>query len=153
MKLLIGFLVVTMLVALYVIWLRPWLRDKEWAAGFFAWIEPAERLLFKKSESILWARFLKVIGLGVPFLQAVGAVDITPYMAIIPEGYGPYLLLLIFVAGQMGEWLRKDTTQPLEIVAIPDNAPPEVKRAAEDVKIQNEISVAKVEDAKAEGTM
>jgi hypothetical protein len=118
---LIAFLIgLTVVVALYVVWLRPWLRDKTWAAGFFARVEPVEIALWKKSESILWARFLQAVGLVVPFLQLVGAIDIAPYLAIVPEGYAPYLLLFIFIAGQIGERLRKDTTKPLDVVAMPE---------------------------------
>lgn len=109
----------TACVACYVVWLRPWLRDKSWAQRFFARIEPVEIALWKKSESILWARFLQAVGLAVPLLQLIGAVDITPYLTIVPEGYAPYLLLVVFVAGQIGEKLRKDTTKPLDIVALP----------------------------------
>jgi hypothetical protein len=117
---LLAFLIgLTTFVALCVVWLRPWLRDKSWAAGFFARIEPVEITLWKKSESILWARFLQVVGLLVPLLQFVGAVDITPYLAIVPEGYAPYLLLVVFVAGQIGERLRNDTTKPLDVIALP----------------------------------
>lgn len=108
------------IVALYVVWLRPWLRDKPWARRFFVRIEPVEIALWQKSESILWARFLQAVGLIVPLLQFVGALDITPYLAIVPDGYAPYLLLLIFVAGQIGEKLRKDTTKPLDVVAAPE---------------------------------
>jgi hypothetical protein len=57
----------------------------------------------------------------VPLLQFVGAIDITPYLAIVPEGYGPYLLLFVFVAGQIGERLRNDTTKPLDVVARPES--------------------------------
>jgi hypothetical protein len=110
----------TAFVALYVVSLRPWLRDKSWAAGFFARIEPVEIALWKKSESILWARFLQAVGLVVPLLQFIGAVDITPYLAIVPDGYAPYLLLFVFVAGQIGEQLRRDTTKPLDVVARPE---------------------------------
>ncbi|MDB5600886.1 MAG: hypothetical protein JWN71_2930 [Xanthobacteraceae bacterium] len=118
---LLAFLIgLTAFVALYVVWLRPWLRDKPWAQGFFAGIEPVEIALWRKSESILWARFLQAVGLVVPLLQFVGAVDIAPYLAIVPEGYAPYLLLVIFVAGQIGERLRKDTTKPLDVVALPE---------------------------------
>jgi hypothetical protein len=118
---LLAFLIgLTAFVALYVVWLRPWLRDKPWAQSFFVRIEPVEIALWKKSESILWARFLQAVGLVVPLLQFVGAVDITPYLAIVPERYAPYLLLMIFVAGQIGERLRKDTTKPLDVVAAPE---------------------------------
>lgn len=117
----LGFLIgLAAFVALYVVWLRPWLRDKPWAQGFFARVEPVEIVLWRKSESILWARFLQAVGLVVPLLQFIGAVDITPYLAIVPDGYAPYLLLVIFVAGQIGERLRKDTTKPLDVVAAPD---------------------------------
>ena len=122
---LLAFLIgLTAFVALYVVWLRPWLRGTSWAQGFFARIESAEIALWQKSESILWARFLQAVGLVVPLLQFVGAVDITPYLAIVPEGYAPYLLLFVFVAGQIGERLRKDTTKPLNVVARPRPAEP-----------------------------
>ncbi|MDB5554439.1 MAG: hypothetical protein JWL86_4423 [Rhizobium sp.] len=52
MKLLAAFLAITAFVALYVVWLRPWLRDKPGAAWFFRFFEPVELLLWHKSESI-----------------------------------------------------------------------------------------------------
>lgn len=153
MKLLIAFLALTALVALYVVWLRPWLRGKDWAAGFFAWFEPFELWAYKKSESILWARFLQAVGLLVPLLQFVGAIDITPYLAIIPDGYGPYLMLFIFVAGQIGEKLRKDTTKPLEVVALPEDKPPELAAAVSRAEAANDRVVVAVEKAKEQGTV
>ncbi len=147
---LIALLSVVAFVASYVVWIRPWLRTQAWANGFFTWIEPVEIVLWKKSESILWARFLQLVGLLVPVLQFVGAIDITPYLAIIPDGYGPYFMLAIFVAGQIGERLRKDTTKPLDAVALPEAAiTPAVERAEEKAEAANANLAAVVETAKA----
>lgn len=147
---LLAILSIAAFVASYVVWIRPWLRTKEWAHGFFRLIEPVEILLWKKSESILWARFLQLIGLLVPALQFIGAIDVTPYLAIIPEGYGPYCMLAVFVAGQVGEALRKDTTKPLESVALPEAAvTPAVERAEQKADAANANLVVAVEIAKA----
>jgi hypothetical protein len=147
---LIALLSVAAFVAIYVVWLRPWLRTKSWAEGFFHRIEKFEILFYKKSESILWARFLQAVGLLVPLLQFIGAIDITPYMAIIPEGWGPYCLLAVFIAGQIGERLRKDTTKPLGVVALPEAAiTPAVERAEQKAEAANANLTAAVETAKA----
>lgn len=153
MKLLAAFLVLSALIAAWVVWIRPWLRDKPWAAGFFAKIEPFEIAFYKKSESILWARFLQFVGLLVPFLQFVGAIDITPYAAIIPDGWGPYLMLVVFVCGAIGAALRKDTTKPLEVAALPEDKPPELAAAVSRAEAATDRAVVAAETAKATGTV
>lgn len=153
MKLLAAVLILIAFVAVYVVWLRPWLRTKAWADGFFRLLEPVELHLWRKSETILWSRFLQVIGGAVPLLQFIGAIDITPYIAIVPVEKQPYLLLFIFLCGQIGVLLRERTTKPLEVVALPENKPPEVEAAIARAEGANDRAVASVEKAKAEGSV
>lgn len=125
---------------------RNWLKSKSWAEGFFAWIEPAEIVLFKKSETILVARVKMATGLLLTLFTQIGAIDITPLMPFVPEKYKGYaqvffnlLPISITLIGWMDEHLRKMTTQPLELVAAPDNPPAVVSQAiaqAEAAKVQ-----------------
>lgn len=48
------------LIIIYAMWGRAWLKRQPWSQGFFDWIEPIELVLFKKSETILFAR-LKIM--------------------------------------------------------------------------------------------
>lgn len=150
MKTIIALLALTAFVALYVVWLRPWLRSQPWAEGFFQRIEPLEIMLYRKSESLLWSRFLVFLGAFVPFLQFVGAFDITPFMAFIPYEYQPYLMAAVAVCGFIGEQLRKDTTKPLEVVELPTHVPVEVAVAVQKAEDANATAVAVVAAEKEE---
>lgn len=152
MKLLIGITLVTVAVATYVVWVRPWLRIQPWAQPFFDAIEPIERVLWKNSESILWARFLQGLGALLTFLVQIGSIDLTPLAPLLPEGlqWLPGVLpLLVTFAGYVQEKLRKGTTKPLEIVAMRTDAPLEVKLDAAKADVATAKAVASVEAAKA----
>ena len=72
---------------LYVLFLRNWLKEKSWAKGFFALIEPYEIILWRKSETILWARFLIVLGLIPPVLEQLGELSGSGIDRLLPEKY------------------------------------------------------------------
>lgn len=57
----------------------------------------------------------------------------------------PALFLLITVSGFINEWLRKDTTKPLEIVALPENVPPAVEQAVARAEVANIVAVKAAE--------
>lgn len=157
MKLLIAFAIVTAVVALYVVVVRPWLCNQPWAKGFFLWIEPFEIALWKKSETILWARFKMAVGALLTCLTMLGTIDLTPLMPFVPDQYEALVKglvnlspLAITVLGWIDEKLRKDTTRPLEVVAAPEavkQALPEIKQA----EVANIEAVAAVEVAKVQG--
>lgn len=159
----------TVEVALYVVVIRPWLRKKEWAKPFFAgavteWIELH---LFRKSETLMWARWQMFIGPTITSLQSFGAIDITPLVTIltfvlppkyqwlaqvIAQGW-PMLFALL---GAIGEFQRRDTTKPLELVAVPEavkNDPAVVEAEASRETATGfailEVEVAKEAEAKA----
>jgi hypothetical protein len=117
----------TVILLWYALYGREWLKTKPWAAGFFAWIEPIEITLFKKSETILVARLLSVLGFILTFLNQIGSIDITPIIPFVPEKYASivqiasgFMPLLISGLGFIVERLRNTTTQPIELVAVPD---------------------------------
>ena len=63
MSLIIGItLIIIGLTLFYALVLRPWLKSQGWAQRFFAWIEPLERNLFKKSETVLVGRLIWLCG-------------------------------------------------------------------------------------------
>lgn len=156
MTFLIAILAVAAFVTVYVAFLRPYLRKQDWACAFFDAIEPIERVLWKKSETILFARMKIVIGLLLTLLTQAGTIDITPLMPFVPDQYEPLLKIVwnampmtITVIGWMDERLRKDTTKPLEVVAMRPDAPVFVKEAAAQAEVANAQAVAVVQAAKA----
>lgn len=156
MKWLILLTVLTVGVALYVAWLRPLMRKTIWGAAFLDWIEPMERVLWWKSETILFARLKIVTGLLLTGLTQAGAIDITPLMPFVPDDIEPFVKfawnmipLTLTVMGWIDEKLRKDTTKPIEIVAMRTDAAPEAKAAAAALEVVTTDAVATVEAAKA----
>ena len=131
-------------VALWVLWLRNWMKEKPWAAGFFAAIEPAEIYLWNKSETILWSRFLMFLGVLPPILDQIAMLNTPAIIAIVPERWTPYLSLSFVVAGTISEALRRATTKPLEVVALPDVLPPAVAQAVAVADVASKEAVAAV---------
>ncbi len=155
MTILIIVALLTALLLWYAITGREWLKSKPWAAGFFAWVEPIEILLFKKSETLLVARLKMLSGLVLTLLTQIGTIDITPLMPFVPEKYkslaqiGFNLLpLSLTVLGWIDEKLRYMTTAPVAIVATPTTAPPEVKAAIAQAEAAKVDAVAVVQAAK-----
>lgn len=143
MTVLIVLAVITALLLWYAIAGRRWLKTKPWAEWFFAAIEPAEIAIFKKSETILFARLLSGLGVILTFLTQIGSIDITPLIPFVPAKYtvivqGAYscLPLIISFMGMIVEWLRNRTTKPIELVAVPD------KVAADNPKVAEAVAMA-----------
>ncbi len=137
MKILIALAVIVGLIALYVVWLRPLMKRTAWGQAALDKIEPIERVLWKNSESILWARVKMALGVVLASMASLGAIDLTPLLPFLPEKYLPIahaiigaLPMLIAVDGLIGEKLRNGVTKPIEIVAMRTDAPVEVKVAA-----------------------
>jgi hypothetical protein len=150
MTFLIVLAVITGLLLWYALQGREWLKSKSWAQGFFAWIEPIEIALFRKSETILFARLKILTGLLLTLLTQIGSIDLTPIMPFVPDKYAPYvhvafnlLPLVISGMGALDEKLRNRTTKPIELVAIPE------KVVAENPEIAEVIAVADMAKAEA----
>lgn len=106
---------------------RPWLRDRPWLKWFFDWIEPIEISLWKKSETLLFARTKMLAGILFTALTQLGEVDITPLMPFIPDEYERVVRfawnlipLSLTILGWIDQQQRYDTTKPVEIVALPE---------------------------------
>lgn len=156
MKILIALTVLTVIVALYVTIIRPWLRKSEWAKPFFAnpvteWIELH---LFRKSESLMWARYQMALGGTIAGLQALGQIDITPLVTVLsfvlPEQHRwiaqviANLWPMVFpVLGVIGEFLRRDTTKSLPLVAVPEAVKDDPKVLAKEIK-REEATAAQI---------
>lgn len=152
MLLIVGFVLIA-IVALYAIWGRKWLKAKTWpwSKRFFETTEPIEILLWKKSETILWARLKVLVGLLLAVLTSLGTIDLAPIMPLVPDQWEPALKaafnllpLIITVVGFIDEKLRNGTTKPLELVAVPDNPPIEVARAVAQAESAKQTAVATV---------
>lgn len=142
--------IIAIIVALYAVWGRNWLKAKTWpwSKRFFEITEPIEIALWSKSETILWSRFLQFLGVVGAILTWFGALDVTPYLALAPEKYRPWISAAPFAAlalnGIISEILRRGTTKPLELVAVSDNAPPAVKAEVEKAEAAKVEAVATV---------
>lgn len=131
------------LVGWYALKGRAWLKTKPWAQGFFAWIEPIEIFLYKKSTTILWARFKMLIGGLLSILTIMGEIDLTPIMPLVPEQYQFWLAtffkvlpVAVIAIGWVDQGLRNQTSLPIEIVSLPD------KVAAENPKVAEAVAMA-----------
>lgn len=147
-------------ILLYAVFVREWLKCRPWAAGFFAFIEPIELVLWRKSETILFARLKIVVGLLLAVLTQFGEIDLTPLMPLVPDQYEAALRvafnllpLFISIVGWMDEKLRNGTTKPLEVVALPDDLPPEVAKAIEKADVAKDKAVAVAVEAKEAGAV
>lgn len=144
---------------IYALWGRDWLKTTSLGARFLAWIEPVEIALFKKSQTILVARTLTVLGGVLTVLAQAGAIDITPLMPLVPAKYAGVLQLAwnllplsVTFLGMIVEKLRNATTLPIEIVAVPDKVVAENPRVADAVAAVQTTkveAVAAVTEAKA----
>lgn len=152
MKTMLVIAAVLAVVLLYVL-ARPWLKAQPWAARFFAWVEPLEIKLFKKSETILWARAKMVTGLLLTALTMLGGIDLSPIMPYIPEAHQGLvkfamnlLPMALTLVGMIDEKLRNTSTKPLELVALPESTPlpPQVAIAVADAELAKETAVAVV---------
>ncbi len=154
MKFLAVIVVLTVIVVWWVLHGREWLKTQSWSQGFFDWIEPLERILYKKSETIFWARWLQFVGYLIAVLAFVGTLDVTPFLGLVPEKYQwivPLLPVAISLAGHMAEFMRNRTTLPIEVVALPPTAPEPLKDMAATAVMAKEETVTAIKEAKKEG--
>lgn len=151
-------LFITLFIAIWSGILRPWLRPKKSMQWFFAnpIVEWIELNIYRKSESLAWSRWLMFLG---PVLTTVGQFDPTMVQTIaqlFPEGGWWQRLasaapMIITLAGLLGERLRRDTSKPLELVAVTEEEKKQegpIKEAIETVKAVQEEAVQTVVEAK-----
>lgn len=154
--------VVLAIVLWYALAGRAWLKSKRWAHPFFARIEPIEIFLFRKSETILFARMKMLVGVTLTLLTSLGSIDLSPIMPFVPDKYAGMvhavfnlLPMIITVMGMVDEKLRNGVTRPIEFVAIPDKvveANPKIAEAvamADATKTEAVSVVAAAVDTKA----
>lgn len=167
MTFLIILIVLALLLIWYALWGRSWLKSRPWAAGFFAWIEPIEIALFKKSETILIGRLLWVGGFLVTAYDGLAvfasSMDLTPLTTRIfdtlhvpPDMRGLTVTAFLAAVGLVMNRLRSRVSKPLELVALSDQAVAESPKLAEAVAMADAtkieavaVATAKVEEAKA----
>lgn len=144
-------------ILVYVMWGRAWLKAQPWAAGFFAAVEPIERRLYQKSETLLVGRLLSVGGFLVSIYDMLAmfatGLDLTPITSRVLSGMPADMRPLVVSAsfGALGlliGWLRKRTTKPIELVAMPEaDVPPAVAFAVAEADIAKEAAVEAVKAA------
>jgi len=159
----IFFLALALLVALafiYALLLRPWLKKQSWAQGFFASVDGIEATLFKKSETILVGRLLWVGGFIVTFYDGlatfVHSLDITPlttrifdWLQIPPDMRNLSATAFIGIVGLLINRLRKTTTKPLDVVALPQaQVTPAAAQAIAQADAANQQAMQAVTEAK-----
>jgi hypothetical protein len=156
MKIAIALVLLIVFLIWYAVSGRTWLKSKSWAQGFFAWIEPIEIVLYKKSETILLARAKVFVGVLLTVLTYLGTIDLTPLMPFVPDKYEALvkalfnlLPLSVSLLGLIDEKLRNQTTLPVELVAVSDaKASPRVKEA---IALADSTKAEAVEVVKAGG--
>lgn len=147
----------------YALWARPWLKQQKFAQPFFAWIEPFERVLFKKSETILVGRLLWV-GSGFVTLydgaaQFIPSLDLSPITTRVADTLhiptdmrGLVVSAFVMGLGWVINKLRAQSSKPLELVALSDKAVAESPKLAEAVAMADTTkteAVAAAVEAKA----
>lgn len=142
---LVVFAVVTAAVMFYVLHGRAWLKTKPWAAGFFETVEPVEIALYRKSETLLWSRFLVILGILPIILDQFRMFNTPDIIALLSPEYRQYAPLVFTLIGIITEVLRRSTTKPVELVAIHDKAPIPVVAAAAKAEMATEKAVQVVE--------
>lgn len=155
------FAITTVLIIVYAMWGRAWLKKQPFAKPFFDLMEPIELFLFKNSETILFARLKIFTGVMLAALTYLGAFDFSSVAfvrTLIPEDHQnlfdgavtavPIIVpLLISLVGAIDEWLRNRTTKPIELVAVNEStAPAEVKEAIEAADAVKAEAVAVVKE-------
>lgn len=153
-----AFLIVLTLIVvfcvLYALKGRAWLKSTSWGQRFLDWIEPVEIALFKKSETILFARLQQALGLVLTALTFLGTIDLTSFKAMVNPKWGwlfDCIPMAVTILGLISEYLRNRTTKPVEVVAAPATISPEaaaVVAAAENANAEA-VAVVKNETGKA----
>jgi hypothetical protein len=146
-------LLTTIIVIAWTALIRPWLRKKPGAQWFFnlPLVEWIEIHVYKKSETIAWARYLTALGTVMTMIanidQSSAQMMIQMFEPVLPErfkGVATFIPMIISMAGLIAEWQRRDTTKPLEVVALPSDAPVEVKAAVAEADSANRVAKAMV---------
>lgn len=148
-------LFITIFIAAWVGIIRPWLRPKESMKWFFGHpvVEWVELNVWRKSESLMWARWLMFLGTALTTIGQIDPTMITTIAQFLPEGWqwiANIAPMAITVAGVLGERLRRDTTKPLELVAVTEKEKEQgpVSEAIEAADAVNKEAVQVVEAKK-----
>lgn len=152
MYFLISFGVIILLLLNYCLWFREWLKSRPWpwSQRYFLWIEPIEIALWKKSETILWARTQMLFGVLLQGMELLQLLNTPELLAFLPEQWSRWVSLLFIVNGLVQEVLRRYTATPLPIVEMPTvGNTPAVNAAIANLEIAKAKAVAAVETQKA----
>jgi len=159
MSILVGFVLAFIIFALvYALGLRRWLKKQSWAQAFFTKIEPAEIVLFKKSETVLTGRLVWLGGAIVTaydgFLAYFSSLNFQPvttrvmdFLHVPQDMRGLTLSAFVTGLGLAIVRLRKTTTKPLDLVSAPDALPPAAAAAVARAEVTKDAAVTAVQGA------
>lgn len=143
--------VVIVLILNYVTWFREWLKNRPWpwSQRYFEWIEPIEIALYRKSETILWSRFLIFMGLLPTVLDQFQLLNVPGLIEFLPDDWEKWASLSFTVCGIVSELLRRGSTKPLEIVELLETGmSPKVAVAVAKAETAKVNAVVAIEKAK-----
>jgi hypothetical protein len=77
-------LALSILLTVYALLIRPWLRKRGLAPRWFEAVDRIELALFKKSETILFARLKVAVGILLSLLTDLSGMDLAPVLTFVP---------------------------------------------------------------------
>lgn len=144
--------VVIALILNYCLWFREWLHNRPWpwSQRYFDYIEPIEIFCYRKSETILWSRFLIFIGVLPTILDQFQLFNVQGLIEFLPDDWEKWASLSFTLCGIASELLRRGSTKPLELVELPETSmSPKVAVAVAKAETAKVNAVVAVEKAKA----
>lgn len=157
MSWLIALAVLTAFAAVYATIIRPMTRDAPWAKGFYGhpvvqWIELK---FWGRSETLFWARYQQFLGAVLIATGYLGGIDYSIFAPVVPDSvvlWLPLIPVILNFFGSIAEAQRRDTSEPLEEVALPDVVRPEVAEAVAVARAAKVNMKMVIEEDKAKGT-
>lgn len=144
----------TTVIVLWVVLLRPLMKASPWFDWLFDVIEPFELWVYNKSGAILWARWQQFLGIVLTLVGLFGGIDWTWAAPLTPDwmdGYLPLIPVVLMISGTIAERLRRVTTEPLAVVALPNVLPIEVAGAIANADYAKNQALDAIEKAKEVG--
>jgi hypothetical protein len=154
---------VSVLAASWSLFFRDFLERQTWpwSQAFFNWLKPIEIRFWRNSKTIFMARLKMIVGALLSLFTQIGTISLEPLVMVFPperQAFVRILLglipLILTVLGVIDEYLRRETTKPIELVAVDaSKLPPDTKQALDIAEMAKAEAVAAVVTAQSEGTV